>query len=106
MIKKLAEHLALAVANLNCARRCVPRPSAIPSPDCSTGVIWRKRWSGKFHRAVRKKAPLAILMVDLDHFKRFNDSYGHEAGDAVLRELARLFQAQLLGRGYRQPLWR
>ena len=34
-------------------------------------------------------------MIDIDYFKVLNDSRGHEAGDAVLRELARLFQAQL-----------
>jgi diguanylate cyclase (GGDEF)-like protein len=45
--------------------------------------------------AERRGASLAVLMLDLDHFKQVNDRHGHAAGDAVLREVGRLLQARL-----------
>ena len=42
-------------------------------------------------RLVRSKEPLSIIICDVDHFKKINDQYGHNAGDAVLIELARIF---------------
>ena len=46
-------------------------------------------------RAVRKSTPLAVAIVDLDHFKLVNDSYGHAAGDAVLRQVCKRMTSTL-----------
>jgi diguanylate cyclase (GGDEF)-like protein len=46
-------------------------------------------------RAVRRKSLLAVFMVDVDHFKTFNDQFGHSAGDTVLKEVARVLAASV-----------
>ena len=46
-------------------------------------------------RSGRERQPLAVLMVDLDHFKQINDTFGHQTGDTVLLETARRMKAML-----------
>jgi diguanylate cyclase (GGDEF)-like protein/PAS domain S-box-containing protein len=52
---------------------------------------FREKLDEEFRRAVRYQTPLSVLMLDLDHFKDYNDRFGHAAGDAVLQTVARLF---------------
>jgi len=81
-----AEQISLAIANLQLRDKL--RSQSIRDP--LTGLFNRRYMEEslvrELHRAKRKKAPLTVLMIDIDHFKRFNDTMGHEAGDALLRE--------------------
>jgi diguanylate cyclase (GGDEF)-like protein len=48
-------------------------------------------------RAARTQSPVAVLMIDLDHFKRFNDSFGHQAGDSMMQAVAATLRSQIRG---------
>ncbi len=67
--------------------------------DVLTGIANRRyfidRASVEIARSLRHRRPLALAMLDLDHFKRINDQYGHAGGDAVLQELVRRVRARL-----------
>jgi diguanylate cyclase (GGDEF)-like protein len=70
--------------------------------DVLTGLFNRRYMEEtlerELRRAVREQGPLGIIMLDLDHFKQLNDTFGHEAGDTVLRALGHCMQE--LTRGY------
>jgi diguanylate cyclase (GGDEF)-like protein len=73
--------------------------------DALTGLLNRGRvleiLQTEIARSERELRPLAVLMVDLDHFKRVNDTHGHQAGDAVLREASHRMTAAM--RQYDSP---
>ncbi len=68
--------------------------------DGLTGVANRRRGAAYLEqtwtRLRREKLPLSVIMLDVDHFKAFNDNYGHQAGDDCLIEVANALSAQLL----------
>ena len=51
----------------------------------------------EIRRATRNQRPLGMIMMDLDHFKYFNDNFGHEAGDLLLKELGALLKNNIRG---------
>ncbi|WP_334018983.1 sensor domain-containing diguanylate cyclase [Alteromonas sp. S015] len=64
--------------------------------DGLTGLFNRRYWQERFdemHKlCVRREKPSTALMLDIDHFKRINDTYGHQAGDKVIKKLAALIK--------------
>jgi len=95
IIKTLAEHLALAVANLNLREKLRLQSIRDPLTKLFNRRYMEESLERELRRSIRRGLPLAVLMIDVDQFKHFNDSFGHEAGDELLRELARLFESQL-----------
>jgi diguanylate cyclase (GGDEF)-like protein/PAS domain S-box-containing protein len=72
------------------------RVEAMARTDALTGLPNRRAWDEELRRelgrAGRQGHPLAVVMLDLDHFKAFNDAHGHQAGDGVLAELGRAWR--------------
>jgi len=92
LAQTVAEQLGLAMGNLKL--REMLRNQSIRDP--LTGLFNRRYMEEtlerELRRAERSQRPLCVAMLDLDHFKEFNDTFGHEAGDMMLSELGRLLR--------------
>jgi diguanylate cyclase (GGDEF)-like protein len=92
-LELMAENIGLALANIRL--RATLRSLAIRDP--LTGLHNRRYLDETLNRAlataVATHEPLACLMIDIDHFKRFNDQFGHDAGDLVMQHVAQALLA-------------
>lgn len=90
----LAEQIGLALANIRL--RDALRQQSIRDP--LTGLYNRRFMQESLERemakARRNQSLLAVAIVDVDYFKKFNDTYGHDAGDLVLREVGQILQSK------------
>ena len=94
-IETIADSVALALANVRLRERL--RVQSIR--DWLTGLFNRRYLDEtlprEIHRAERSQRPISVLMFDIDHFKKFNDTYGHDSGDVVLKRIAELVLANI-----------
>jgi diguanylate cyclase (GGDEF)-like protein/PAS domain S-box-containing protein len=97
MVNRVVRHYALFIVNLR-LRETLKR-EAIHDP--LTGLYNRRHMEASLereaHRAERLHTSVGLIMIDIDHFKRFNDTYGHEVGDLVLEEVGKLLKANIRG---------
>jgi diguanylate cyclase (GGDEF)-like protein/PAS domain S-box-containing protein len=72
--------------------------AALAILDGLTGLANRRRFDERLQeewaRACRDDTPLSLLMIDADHFKKFNDQYGHQAGDGCLQAIAKVLATE------------
>lgn len=85
-LELMSENVALALANL----RLRERLADLAARDPLTGLLNRRRLDESMERYALDAVPRACIMVDIDHFKRFNDDFGHDAGDAVIQHVAQV----------------
>ena len=73
--------------------------SSLATTDGLTGLknhrAFQERLHGECETALRHQTPLSLVLLDVDHFKLYNDKFGHPAGDAVLKQFARLLEHTL-----------
>ncbi|HWH46058.1 MAG TPA: diguanylate cyclase [Thermoleophilaceae bacterium] len=95
LVRLLAAEAAVAIERADTEAEL----QELANTDDLTGLPNRRAWESELVRAVgrarRRSEPLAIALVDLDHFKAYNDERGHQAGDRILRECTAAWRATL-----------
>jgi len=92
-------HFAAIERDLTATKRLQQELTLMANTDSLTGLLNRRRFmdcaSAEFSRAQRYQRELAMVMLDIDHFKRINDTRGHLVGDQVIKAMARHMQTLL-----------
>ncbi len=92
-LRKQAEVLQEKVDELMRLRELNSKLEHLSSIDVLTGISNRRSFEEKikaeWKRAIRSKTMISLIMIDIDHFKEFNDYYGHQAGDRCLEKVAK-----------------
>lgn len=95
LLSLIAAHIASALENA----RMLQELQKVSQVDQLTGVYNRRYFelmlNREFNRALRYSYPLSLIMLDLDNFKQCNDTYGHPAGDEVLKRVGELLKTNL-----------
>jgi diguanylate cyclase (GGDEF)-like protein len=91
------EQSELALSNLKLREALLEQSIRDPLTELYNRRYMEEALNQQLSRVTRQLHPLGLIMIDIDHFKNFNDTHGHAAGDALLRELGRLLQSHIRG---------
>jgi len=92
LAETVGEQIALALANLRLHETLKSQSIRDPLTGLFNRRYMEESLEREMRRAVRSGHPVGIIMLDIDHFKRFNDTHGHEAGDVLLRAVGGILQ--------------
>lgn len=95
VMRAVGEQISLALANLNLQKILKEQSVKDPLTKLFNRRYLEETLERETIRANRNKQPLCVLMMDIDHFKKVNDTYGHDAGDAVLVAFAGMLSHKL-----------
>jgi len=95
LARTVAEQVGLAIANIHLRETLHHQSIRDPLTSLFNRRYLEEALNQEIARAQRKQLPIGIMMLDVDHFKRFNDTYGHEVGDYVLQSLSKFLKASI-----------
>jgi diguanylate cyclase (GGDEF)-like protein len=91
----LADYASLSISSLKLQEKLHKRSIHDPLTGLYNRWYMDKASEREISRAVNLVRPLGVILMDIDHFKKFNDTYGHKAGDKVLSEIAKLLNKHI-----------
>lgn len=93
-VARFAEYVAVAVSNAEVRRRVESQAVTDPLTQIANRRGFQETLAAETNRAARYRRALGMVLFDIDHFKRINDTYGHDVGDRVLVEVSRRIAGQ------------
>jgi diguanylate cyclase (GGDEF)-like protein len=87
---KCAEQVSLAIANVKLSQELQDQSTHDPLTNLFNRRYFIERCARDFSKAKQSGALSAVIALDIDHFKKFNDNFGHDAGDVVLKSFSRV----------------
>ena len=97
MALTLSEYLSLSIANVKLSESLSKQSIQDPQSGLYNRRFMEESLQREMLRAARKQTHIGVIMGDLDHFKKFNDVYGHAAGDKIITQIGKLFKEKFRG---------
>ncbi len=97
LLRTVADQVTVAVNHARLYKQKEQQAMTDGLTDCFNRRAFEMQLERDLHLATRMRQPLSLIMLDIDHFKRVNDTFGHDAGDIALRTLAGCVREELRG---------